>query len=390
MANKEFPAASSWFTPYFFMVSGAIVVAGLGDATGGNPPKSEASPPAVASEGLNGASSNYADKSDLLYYLDPDGRRHKVSSIGDWQVRRGDILERFQSVAGPLPRHGRQAPPAVRYGKTDDLNTYLRVELTYEAEPGDHVPAYLLVPKDPNRRLPAVLCLHQTTPVGKKSPVGMEGDPDLHYAAELTERGYVTLVPDYPYLGENRFVPYDHGYISCTMKGIWNHIRAVDLLCSLQEVDPQRIGVIGHSLGGHNSIFVAVYDERIACVVSCCGYCTHGAYKEARKRLPWFGERYMPRLAEMTQEQLERSPFDMPEIIGCLAPRPFLTVAPMHDENFPLPGVKACICSAMPVYELYGAAEKLATDYPDAGHTFPKESREKAYAWFDRWLKASR
>ena len=101
--------------------------------------------------------------------------------------------------------------------------------------------------------------------------------------AELAERGYVTLAPDYPYLGENKFDPYQNGYVSCTMKGIWNHMRAIDLLQSLTEVDGQRIGVIGHSLGGHNSLFLAAYDERVRCVVSCCGYGTNEEYVKKHK-----------------------------------------------------------------------------------------------------------
>lgn len=40
-----------------------------------------------------------------------------------------------------------------------------------------------------------------------------------------------------------------------------------------------------------------------------------------------------------------------------------------------------------PLYELFEAEEKLAFDFPEAGHTFPPASREKAYAWFDRWLR---
>jgi cephalosporin-C deacetylase-like acetyl esterase len=47
------------------------------------------------------------------------------------------------------------------------------------------------------------------------------------------------------------------------MKGIVNHRRAVDVLQSLPYVDRQRIGAIGHSLGGHNTLFVAAFDERI-------------------------------------------------------------------------------------------------------------------------------
>ncbi len=55
------------------------------------------------------------------------------------------------------------------------------------------------------------------------------------------------------------------GYASATMKGIWKHMRAVDLVASLAEVDPERIGAIGHSLGGHNAIFAAVAATAITC-----------------------------------------------------------------------------------------------------------------------------
>jgi hypothetical protein len=85
-----------------------------------------------------------------------------------------------------------------------------------------------------------MLCLHQTIKMGKDEPVGLEGNANLHYAKELAERGYVSIVPDYPYLGENAVDPYQNGYVSCTMKGIENHMRAVDVLQSLSEVDPTR------------------------------------------------------------------------------------------------------------------------------------------------------
>jgi hypothetical protein len=50
-------------------------------------------------------------------------------------------------------------------------------------------------------------------------------------------------------------------------------------------------------------------------------------------------------------------------------------------------GVKDCIAAAMPVYELLGAKEKLAANYPDCAHDFPPEVRKVAYEWLDRWLK---
>src|SRR5947209_8723302 len=83
-------------------------------------------------------------------------------------------------------------------------------------------------------------------PVGKE-PAGLGGNPNLHYALHLAERGYVTLAPDYPSFGAYPFDFKKSGFVSGTMKGIWNHMCAVDLLQSLLEVDGERIGCMGHS-----------------------------------------------------------------------------------------------------------------------------------------------
>ena len=82
-------------------------------------------------------------------------------------------------------------------------------------------------------KLPAMLCLHQTVKIGKGEPAGVGGAREPAYALELAERGYVTLAPDYPNFGDYKIDLYAKGYASATMKGIWNHMRAVDLLQSL-------------------------------------------------------------------------------------------------------------------------------------------------------------
>jgi hypothetical protein len=75
------------------------------------------------------------------------------------------------------------------------------------------------------------------------------------------------------------------------------------------------------------------------------------------------------------------------EVVAALAPRAFLASAPVKDSNFDVDGVKECVAAAQPVYELLGAKEKLAANYPDCGHDFPPEVRKVAYDWLDRWLK---
>ncbi|MGH9854002.1 MAG: alpha/beta hydrolase family protein, partial [Blastocatellia bacterium] len=256
----------------------------------------------------------------------------------------------------------------------------------YLAEADDYVPAYLLTPKGLKRRVPAMLCLHQTVRISKDEPAGLGGNPNLHYAKELAERGYVCIAPDYPYLGENSFDPYKHGYISCTMKGIRNHIRAVDVLQSLPEVDPNRIGSIGHSLGGHNTLFVAAFDQRIKAMVTSCGFNSFRKYYGGNLT-GWSGVRYMPLIAEKYGKDPSRVPFDFPDILVALAPRPLFINAPMGDSNFEVSGVKDCVDVAMPIYDrVFKAKEKLVAVYPDAGHEFPAGVRKAAEDFLDKWL----
>ena len=178
-------------------------------------------------------------------------------------------LAGMQEVMGPLPRTDHSAPK-VEVLEEVRLEKYTRRKITYLAEAGDAVPAYLLIPHQRKKRSPAVLCLHQTVKIGKEEPVGMGGKPNLRYAHELAERGYITMAPDYPNFGDYKIDVYEKGYASATMKGIFNHIRAVDLLFSMPEVDSKRIGVIGHSLGGHNALFVAAFDPRIKGTSDTC------------------------------------------------------------------------------------------------------------------------
>ncbi len=331
---------------------------------------------------------SYPDKARLLVYRDADGKEHPVRTAADWAKRRRHVLANMEQVMGPMPGDERKVPPDPRVTEEVKTNAYVRRKLTYASEKGDRVPAYLFVPLDGKEgKRPAVLCLHPThRELGKGVPAGLGGKPDRHYAIHLAERGYVTLAPDYPNSGDYTFDAYKHGYASATMKAVWNHARAVDLLQSLPEVDGDRIGVLGHSLGGHNSMFVAAFDERIKCVVSNCGFCSFPTYFKGDLK-GWSHDGYMPRLRTVYELKPEKVPFDFPEVVAALAPRPFLASAPVKDHNFDVQGVKDCVAAARPVYELLGAGEKLAANYPDCDHNFPDEARKVAYEWLDRWLK---
>ncbi|MEA3401705.1 MAG: alpha/beta fold hydrolase [Armatimonadota bacterium] len=328
----------------------------------------------------------YRDHHHLLHVIHEGGDRQPVTSVDEWLVRREHILANMQRVMGQHPGEERRVPLDVEVLEEETGDDWVRRKITYASEPGDRVPAYLLVPDDLEGPAAAMLCLHPTTTIGKAEPAGMGPRVSRQYARELAERGFVTLAPDYPGYGEYDIDPYAMGYASATMKGIWNHQRAIDVLQSLPEVDPERIGAVGHSLGGHNALFVAVFDERVRAVVTSCGFNSFFKYMEGDLS-GWSHKGYMPRIINEYDADPSKMPFDFTEVLGAIVPRHVFINAPTGDANFELSGVIDCIEAATPVYELYDAADRLVAVHPECGHDFPPEVREQAWEFLERALR---
>ena len=333
----------------------------------------------------------YAEHQDLSYYLDPSGAKQSIKTPADWAKRREHIAAWMQTVMGPLPKPEKPIALDIKVEEEVAVGELTRKKISYHTDSTERrVKAFLFLPKVGQASQPAVLCLHQTINIGKSEPAGLGGNPNLHYARHLAQRGYVTLAPDYPSFGE---YPFDfaptHGYTSGSMKAIYDNIRAVDLLQSLPEVDKDRIGCIGHSLGGHNTMFTALFEPRIKCLVSNCGFTRfHKYYNGALKG--WTSSRYMPLIDSRHHNSPDEVPFDFPEIVAAFAPRPFLASSPIGDSNFEVSGAKDSIASAKPIYELLGAADHLQANYPNCAHDFPEEVRKVAYEFFDRHLHGAK
>jgi dienelactone hydrolase len=268
------------------------------------------------------------------------------------------------------------------------------------AAENERVPAYLYIPvkKDGAKRLPAMVVLHGTGEPGKRLVDGESTLPNRAQAKELADRGYVVIAPDYPSMGELKDYDFDTDrYQSGTMKGIFDHVRCVDLLITLKEVDPERIGVLGHSLGGHNAIFAGAFDERFKVVVSSSGWTLMDYYdlgettssRYGGKLGPWAQKRYMPLLRDIYNLDPARIPFDFDETIAAIAPRAFFSNSPVNDSNFNIEGVRKGIASVSEVYEFFNALDKLQVRYPQSGHDFPPETRLEAYQFIDRILEHS-
>jgi acetyl esterase/lipase len=331
-------------------------------------------------------------RENLLIRRAEDGSPAPVRSVEDWQARRAEIVRGVESVMGRLPGDSKRSPLDVTTLEEADCGSYVRRKISYQSEPGSRVPAYLLIPKtalqNPDARIPAILCLHGTDNVtGAGTVVGIGGKPNRQYASELAERGYVTLAPNYPLLAEYQPDLAKLGWESGSLKAVWDNMRGVDLLASLPFVRPDAIGAIGHSLGGHNAVYTAVFDDRIKAVVSSCGLDSFLDYKQGdeanwRPEKGWCQTRYMPRLADY-RGRLAEIPFDFHELVAALAPRRTLIVAPLGDSNFDWRSVDRIAAAARPVFALYGEPDHLNVEHPDCPHDFPEPMRQAAYRLFD-------
>ncbi len=221
--------------------------------------------------------------------------------------------------------------------------------------------------------------------------VGLGATKYPPYASELAARGYVTIAPAYPHLAGYAPDLAALGYASGTMKAIWDNTRALDVLESLPFVKRNGFGAIGHSLGGHNSIYTAVFEPRLTAVVSSCGFDSFLDYYDAKPAVwaagkGWCQERYMPRLATYAG-RLNEIPFDFDGLLAALAPRPVFVSAPLRDANFRWRSVDRVTAAAREIYTLYGATTNLRVEHPDCEHDFPAAQRETAFQLFDSALK---
>jgi dienelactone hydrolase len=284
-----------------------------------------------------------------------------------------------------MPERGALSPTVVERVR---IPGGVREKVSYFVERGDRVHAYLFLPEASGPR-PAVLCVHQhhrEFHLGKSEPAGLAGDPEQFYAFELAQRGYVTLAPDA--LGfEERQHPVLHGQDyerfeankrltegSCLQaKMLWDLMRGLDYLSTRPEVDSRRIGCLGHSLGGQETLFLCAVDRRVAVGVSSCGFSSYRAIFDAAINHNFAA--YVPGLLRYG---------DLDRVLGLVAPRRFLVLAGKEDPLFPLAGVRATVRGARAAYGT--ARDHLRFGMFPGGHEFSSPMREAAYAWFERWL----
>jgi len=172
-------------------------------------------------------------------------------------------------------------------------------------------------------------------------------------------------------------------------KEVYDLMRAVDVLSSLEFVDPQRIGAIGHSAAGNVLVYFMFMDKRIKAGVSSCGFFDLIDYYNDKE--PGFANAIfaIPHLATSGRSE---------DYLAQLAPRPFLMTRGFweHGKQSPMEKklsrahvarTKQLEKLARLSYKEIDANEKFQSLYFDGGHIFPAPVRKEAYNFLDRYLK---
>jgi acetyl esterase/lipase len=311
----------------------------------------------------------------------PEPKAIEPANVKAWEAQRKELRAAWEQILGPMPA---RVPLNVEVVSREVLDDHVRLLLRYQNDAKTTNDAFLLIPKDvpAGRKLPGVVVLHPTNTAHYNVSAGLAGKEGSHHALHLVRRGYVCIAPrNYLWAVEGRSwkqsaadVKKQGPYTTGLAKMLFDAIRAVDVLVDRPEVDPTRIGAIGHSLGGKEALYLPAFDERIVASISCEGGIGLGMSN-------WSDDHYFG-------EVIAGPDFahDNQEVLALIAPRAILVIGGQASD-----GAKSWpyIEAALPVWRLYDAESRIGLLRHNLGHQFPPPGpdRELAYSWFDHWLK---
>ena len=298
-------------------------------------------------------------------------------------------------LGGPWPE---ACPLAPVYRETIQKDGYRIESLTYEAEPGDAIPALLIIPDgvDADHPAPAVAIWHQHAGqyhLGKSEPAGLDGDPMHHTGVALAREGYVVLCPDALCFEERQdpsgklqkgnferfeFLRYVVDGKSMAWKNIVDMRRAIDFLVSRPEVNADLIGCYGHSMGSTHTWLVGPFEPRLKALVGNCCLPTYSAIHE--HHLLHCFPNFVPGWQAFG---------DTPEIAALIAPRALHLNLGETDGGSPIEHARAGVDRIAAVYGAQNASDQFSAFIePDTGHVLSEAMWEKTKTHFAKHLKA--
>ena len=305
----------------------------------------------------------------------------KIKKLSEWQECRKAIENSVIELAGKLPKERVE----LQAKTMDEIQGpgYVRRRINYFVSEWERISAWLFLPEG-KEEVPGILCCHQRAPLGKDECAGLGGDPMLAFAQHYAELGYAALAPDCVTAGE-RVVGRAEGYqtngyykdnsrMSVMGKMLLDHMHALDLFNDFKRVDPARIGVIGHGLGGANAIVLSAFDERVQTCVASCAFTRFQDDARPERWVDDAGFSYLPKLQGAIESK--DFPLDWEHLLALCAPSPMLLFAASNDPVLSNPkSAEKAAKKVQPIYALLGA-----------GHAVTREVMDLADEWFERWL----
>jgi dienelactone hydrolase len=259
--------------------------------------------------------------------------------------------------------------------------------------PDDFLPVWLLIPDNPKTTpCPAMIIHHQHAgqyDLGAEEPAGEKGDPQQAFAVELVKQGYITVVFDALCFASRaekageRFTFTRLLMWGMTLNGryCWDVSKVIDFLYTNPLIDKNRIGIMGHSLGGQMAIWAAVFDKRIKIVVSSCGFARIAGENSLIQHQ--INHNFALYLYDFLNVDLK---MDMHEVLGLIHPRPMILSNGGKDLMFPIDGVAEIHSFIENLYSYYGNKDKITTIRHSEGHVLPDPARKQVYAFIEKWL----
>lgn len=297
-------------------------------------------------------------------------------------------------LGGPWPD---ACPLNVRVREETQAKGYRLLSLYFDAEPNDPIPANLLIPDgvSKDKPAPAIAVWHQHAghfELGKSEPSGLAGNPMHHTGVALAREGYVVLCPDALCFGERQdpthklkrgdyerfaFLRYVVAGKCLAWKNILDMKRAIDLLVSRPEVNADRIGCYGHSMGSTHTWLVGPWEPRLKCLVGNCCLPTYAGIHRAH--LLHCFPNFVPGIYQYG---------DTPDIAALIAPRALHLNFGELDHGSPIDEVRRGVQTIAKAYAAGGAADNFSY-YIEAGsgHMLSPEMWRRTKDWFTRHLR---
>ncbi|MPY90280.1 MAG: dienelactone hydrolase [Luteitalea sp.] len=324
----------------------------------------------------------------------PIGKLEIPGRLSDWKKQREKVRRIVLDCLGERPP--RPSPLNVRTVAVDQKDGYRIEKFVFDNGVDSEVPGYLAIPDHRQGRLPAILTMHGRGS-SKENMFGYE--PTSQDVAEmLVKRGYIVLGIDNYLNGERKGTgpagalereqtrDQEHSLVKLHLwlgRSLWGMMLrdeqiALDYLTSRPEVDPDRIGAQGMSMGSTRSWWLAAIDDRIKAVV---GVACFTRYEDliATRALRAHGLYYfVPGILRH---------FDSEGVMALIAPRPFLALTGDRDGGSPPGGMVKLEAILNRFYALYDTPEAFQSIvYPETGHVYNDEMKVKMVDWFDRFL----